>query len=923
MAFPTTDLVSKVEINIGGTWTDVTTYVLYDQGAGIKVTNGLGPEDLDKGQPAEVSFTLDNSDGRFSPRNASSPYAGWLKFGLQVRASYDLGSGASQRGQGEVYEFKPALRNDGTKTMRISAKSPEWRVFNAPRPLASPMYATYVADTPVILVPLEDATATPRPQIAYGAGKAVVAGTATWADNADLPGAKPLPTFNTTTYFRIDWDNTTMSQQRWQVEIWMFIPVAPVSRTVMLRIYTNSATAPYVDYVQNSTSYELDGIAQDGSTLWTTGGFANGLEIGGWRRVRVMAQQNGANVDYNLRSGSPDGSGAVVISKTVAGTVGAPGAAAVIGGQATMPAIAAGYFSVWDGYNFIPTSTDSAGNGFLNEWPSNRWLRVLREMGYSDGQYRHGGGVVPLMGRQATSDAVTVLQETVDLQHAFTDTDKQGRIRYTNITYVSNNVDATQSPALTVDWSTSDISDLQISDSVTTLWNEVTATAANGASLTVQQLVGRYTVDDPPTGIGRRPVARTYNLADPTDLRHHATWELRRGAVDAPTVLKLVIQMERASKHASVAALLAAWPALDTGAWIRIQNTAVQAGQDPIDIVMLGFEEWWTQKSLQVTIYGKPISTYHIHRIEQGDERIDSDHTRLLHALGTGDTSVRICDVYDYYFPVKWAHRDGNYPIRITPKIEDMTVTAVADGTPSFVAAGTAVHADNASLTPGLPAGIQKGDDIYLLAAIRNTAAGFNGITNPGGWTQLVDQGNVGLFHQIWDGSFGAPTVAFTGGSAGDTTSAFTFAFRNVSGRLLAEPATLVNGSAQNIAGSQLLAQVIKRHAPLLLFFGWKQDDWTSVAAISGWTQIASPSTTTGNDQGLVAYYVFTGESVNTGTVTAVVTGGASAISKSAMLAVDTNVQILTVTRAANGIAASHIPGGEVHVKNPIMLSLF
>lgn len=919
--FPFADMITKAEMNLGGIWVDVTSRVLLDGGAGVRVRNGLGSEDIDRGTPAEFEFTLDNTDGAFSPRNALSPYTNLLKLGLQVRVSYNVGAGLSQRAQGEVYEFKPTLRPDAIKAMKISAVSPERRVLTGAKPVASPLYSSTVGARPAIYIPLEDAVATVHPQIAFGSGKVNFPGTINWASNSDLPGSKPLPTLTTSSYFHVVVDVTKFSQQRWQVEFWMLIPSAPAALTTMMRVYGAGSTA-FVDYRQGATSYELTGFNMDGTTAWTTGGFSNGLEIGRWRRVRMMAQQNGTVVNFQLVTQNADLSSGSVISVAPTAIVGAPASCAIIGNQAAMPAISFGHFMVWDKYNY--SASDIAGNAFSSEWPSVRWVRVLGELGYPDAQYRHGGGIVSLMGPQSTNNPETILQEAVDVNHAFVDTDKLGRIRHTNATYMANQVDADQSPDITFDYAAGTIYDLQVVDHDTVLWNEVTASLGSGGqSITVQQDLGRYNVSDPPVGIGRRGKPFSFNIADQTDLADHAYWELRRGVVDKPTVLALVIRFERARNNATLQTLLAAWPALDTGAWVRIANPPDHVGQDDLDIIMLGFEEQWTQKTFQVTIYGRPTTDYKIHRVEVGDERIDSDSTRLLHALSTSETSVRVWDTFDYYFPVNWGHRDGNYLIRCGGQIEDMNVTAVSTTSGSFVAAGTAAHADNASVVPGLPAGIQKGDALLLLSAIRNTAATVAGASNPGGWVELVNLGNVGMYLQIWDGSFSAPTAAFVGGSAGDSCSAQIAAFRNVAPRMLGEAATQTNGSAQNIASALLTGQVIKRTKPMAIFAGWKQDDLTSAASPAGFTQIGAPSTTLGNDQSLVWYYNFMGESFDLGNPTAVITGGAAAISKSMVFALDTNVQILTVTRAVNGISLGHNPNEEVHVKFPIYQSLF
>lgn len=66
-------------------WTDITPYV--DLAAGLNITRGA-PEELADTAPGTCSLTLDNSDGRFSPGRASSPYYPNVKKNVPLRVWY-------------------------------------------------------------------------------------------------------------------------------------------------------------------------------------------------------------------------------------------------------------------------------------------------------------------------------------------------------------------------------------------------------------------------------------------------------------------------------------------------------------------------------------------------------------------------------------------------------------------------------------------------------------------------------------------------------------------------------------------------------------------------------------------------------------------------------------------------------------------
>ncbi|MDX2705797.1 hypothetical protein PV350_23475 [Streptomyces sp. PA03-6a] len=75
---------SKAEILLGSTWTDVTSRVRYE--GGVSVRSGQTGE-TSRVEPSTCDLALNNRDGRFSPRNPSSPYYGLLVKGTRLRTS--------------------------------------------------------------------------------------------------------------------------------------------------------------------------------------------------------------------------------------------------------------------------------------------------------------------------------------------------------------------------------------------------------------------------------------------------------------------------------------------------------------------------------------------------------------------------------------------------------------------------------------------------------------------------------------------------------------------------------------------------------------------------------------------------------------------------------------------------------------------
>jgi len=94
----------KVEAKFdGSTWVDISSKV--KMAAGISVNRGRESEVEDPVAVGTVSLALDNSDGRFSPELASSPYYPNVVAGVPLRVSVYVSGAYRVRGYGTVQEW--------------------------------------------------------------------------------------------------------------------------------------------------------------------------------------------------------------------------------------------------------------------------------------------------------------------------------------------------------------------------------------------------------------------------------------------------------------------------------------------------------------------------------------------------------------------------------------------------------------------------------------------------------------------------------------------------------------------------------------------------------------------------------------------------------------------------------------------------
>lgn len=89
MAFPDDVLDVGAELLIAGTYTDITSYVRGASGISMQRGRSDWGTEVDPGQ---CTLTLDNTDGRFSPRNPASPYFGLIGRNTPIRIIVNEGS---------------------------------------------------------------------------------------------------------------------------------------------------------------------------------------------------------------------------------------------------------------------------------------------------------------------------------------------------------------------------------------------------------------------------------------------------------------------------------------------------------------------------------------------------------------------------------------------------------------------------------------------------------------------------------------------------------------------------------------------------------------------------------------------------------------------------------------------------------------
>jgi hypothetical protein len=129
--YPSGDLGAKLELQLGGAWTDITGYALPDgtQDVAISVASQDGSQGA---QSSTTGMTWDNGDGRFTSDNPLSPYYGQLQQNTPARISVASPYGSYLRleagNQDRAYVNENSrLDITGSLEARIQLRLTDWR----------------------------------------------------------------------------------------------------------------------------------------------------------------------------------------------------------------------------------------------------------------------------------------------------------------------------------------------------------------------------------------------------------------------------------------------------------------------------------------------------------------------------------------------------------------------------------------------------------------------------------------------------------------------------------------------------------------------------------------------------------------------------------------------------------------------------
>lgn len=928
MAFPKTALDFDVWLALGadltadpGTWvwtTNITAYVLKEgDGGGITIHRGR-PDESTQAPPQTCGMTLNNAAGRFCPLNPLSPYYGSLSRATPIRVRVNNGGGYVVRFVGFVEEwpprFSPGLRFAWTpieasgllRRMGLAGASATRSALT--RALSIQSTSPGLSVDPIAYWPMEDgrdapffASATPfTPPIGF----------VDWAPASDsaLAGSSALPVGgpNGQLFGQVPWVFFSAQAVRWL----MRLPASPSTTTGLMAwnapesdittwvLYLVPGTPDKLQLVgRNAAGTDLVADAGVNCVVGSTELSSSGLQL----YFVVNAIQNGGNVDWDYTVHSAAG------SVTRSGTV--------VGATQFSSRIASVYFSAYPGLvaggytvGHITVAGDTTygigsfgTTGFGTETTAARWARLTAERFFDSST----GASTTRMGPQQAAGLLDMLRdvETAEVGVLFEGAD--------GALVLQTRDDRYNSPVkLALDFALTHIAEPfePTADDQRTR-NDVQVSIVDGSK-------GRFVDQASIAALGGAVYEESVNanLDAVEDPQSHAGWRVGLGTVQDLRYPAVTILL-----HANPS-LINAWLLCDIGSRVTIRNPPAGLPPDLVDLLIEGYTEVLDAFEWTVTLNTSPAQPWQVLVLDDASAHLDmagdTSGQALVAAISSTATTFQVENASEFE-DVELTTAAGDVPFDIVVDGEQMTVTNVAAAPITFVAAGTAASAVNAGVTPGMPPGAAVGDELLVWAAIRNTSASAN---TPTGW-ETGGGGNASLFTRRMQAGDTAPTMTFTGGGAGDDVIAQMCAFRNTD-EFPSRASVQSNGAAAQDIGFAAGGISVLRPNQVIVIAGWKQDDWTSVATVAGFTEIGEPDSTAGNDAGIVWDYQIQTTAVNVPDSVFTVTGGAAAVSASTVTIFPNSRRTLTVTRSVNGVVKAHSAGAVVRLYRPRVIAL-
>lgn len=649
----------QVEILIDGVWIDITEYVMVrDDNGNISVTRGRRDEGSQTDQ-SSCRMTLNNRDGRWSPRNPSGPYFGKIGRNTPIRVSVPNGyGGKSYRFQGEMTAWPQNWDPTGTDVWTdAEASGILRRLSQGPPPATSIIRRGILAGPPEPLKaywPCEDPEGSVNITSALTNGSAMeIIGTPTLATYSGFGSSDPLPDLTNGSLSGGVALYSMNSVTEYQLRYLMAIPKGGIADTdtVSRLTYPEGGTIAFLDVIFNDppgglgsyggpgtlTVLVLDG---DQSVLATGGTNSITLDVRGRQLlVSVEVSNNGANLDITLRvydvvNGIEDSATATLVSTNVTRVTRVTMAPSTLSSSVGAADTAFGHITLET--DITPITSLGRSLSPAGEAAGRRIQRLCAEEGLS---FEWLGDLddTTAVGGQERLNPLSLMQECEDADDGML----YESMPVIGLGYRTRNALCNQDAQLTLSYTGFNLSDVPTPvEDDRYIQNEVTVTVA-GVSATYAETQGVLSTTLPPAGVGVYGEDVTLNLQDSSEAENHAAWRVHLGTVDEPRYPQISVNLAHSS-FTTNPALKVAVLGLRQGDRIVVQNPPSWLPPGDIDQIILGFEETITHFEHRLTFICAPASPYRVGVLDQTSFILDTDGSVLASSATSGATALDV-----------------------------------------------------------------------------------------------------------------------------------------------------------------------------------------------------------------------------------------------------------------------------------------
>lgn len=672
MTFPQTPLNILVEIELDAVWTDITAYVMRDQ---IQIQRGRADESAQV-ETSTCTLTLNNRDGRFSPRNPLSPYYGVLGRNTPIRVSLpDLAAADEKRFTGEVSAWPQKWDTTGTDVyVTIECAGILRRLGQGVAPKTA-TYKDYILSTnPYGYWPLDEGIRGKRGQNIGLSSKAYTVEwnqrySISWGQGNlgerfepglrinDLDGNGTLwvspKMANVITAYAFDFVYQTEGIGTFV--LWLFEVDFPLSlptptddnkRWILLGL-PNGSEAFKLDYAS----------ASNGLTTEENDAENAALSLNEVHHARFQVTENGANVDWKFYL-----DGTLLYSGTVTGEVVNGLRQVLIAFDATTDKpFHIGHIATWNVGGTVgddpPAIADvyDAFSGYDGETAGNRISRLCTEAGIPLTTAGTLADTTEMGPQGADKDLVSLLRECAEADGGilYEPRDAVG-LAYRTRKHLYN-----QAATVAFDYSGAVFAAVpEPVDDDQALRNKVTATRTSGGSYEAELTSGALSTQAPPDGVGVYASSSEVNVFSDAMLPAQAWWRTNQGTIDKARYPQIALNLAR-SVFTSNATLTGNTASLDIGDYLTITNPPDWLPPDQVDLLAQGFTETLHNFSWDIAVNCTPGDRYLIPLFEAatppetGNERarFDSEGATLAVAIDTDDTSLTVDTTWTAWNP--------------------------------------------------------------------------------------------------------------------------------------------------------------------------------------------------------------------------------------------------------------------------------